>query len=146
MVREVSRAGATMSSNSRIADFGLGEAPSVDRLLVRWPSGAVQVLRDVQGDREITVREPRWMDVDARDRHAQEPVTVRLSAAQMGALGVQRGAVRLELRGRGRWLDPPTEEAATGDLVGRFTGEGGVWVRTMGPRSGLRAAVRVRFR
>ena len=146
MLREVSRSGSTMSSNSRIADFGLGEAPSVDRLLVRWPSGAVQVLRDVAGDREITVREPRWMDVDAHDRRSQEPVTVRLSAAQMGTLGVQRGAVRLELRGRGRWLDTPTEEAATGDLVGRFTGDGGVWVRTTGPRAGLRAAVRVRFR
>lgn len=145
LAREVSRSGSTMSSSARVADFGLGGSASVDALVVRWPSGAVQVLRNVAGDREITVQEPRWLGVDSPRRRSQEPVTVRLAAAQMGSAAVRRGPLRLELRGNGRWLVPPIEDAATGDLVGRFTGMGRIWVRTVGPGAGLGTAVRVRF-
>ena len=144
-VREVSRAGATMSSSTRIADFGLGAATTVDTLRVRWPSGAVQTIHHVAGDREVTVREPRWLAIDALNRPSQEPVMVRISAADVSALGVSRRAMSLEIRGPGRWLEPPAPEAATGDLVGRFTGTGDVWVRTHGSPAGLRAAVRVHF-
>jgi len=146
MQRECSRAGSTMSSSSRVVDFGLGEVATVDALRVRWPSGAVQTIRSVAGDREVTVREPRWLTVDAREQRSREPITVRVSAAEVSALGVPLGSVRLELRGRGRWLALPATEAATGDLVGRFTGEGEVWVRTVGVRAGLRTAVRTWFR
>ncbi|HUG55392.1 MAG TPA: CRTAC1 family protein [Vicinamibacteria bacterium] len=37
--------------------FGLGGAARADRLEVRWPSGAVDVLRDVEGRRVLTVKE-----------------------------------------------------------------------------------------
>ena len=139
MLRELESAGSTMSTSSRVIDFGLGEATALETLVVRWPSGVVQTLRDVAGDREITVHEPRWMSVDARQRRPQEPVTVRLAAAAF-----MTGATHLDLHG-GRWIDPPAVEEATGDLVGRFTGTGHVWVRPQGARTGLRAAVRVRF-
>lgn len=39
--------------------FGLGPAPVVPRLEIRWPSGIRQVLRDVRADRLMAVREPR---------------------------------------------------------------------------------------
>jgi hypothetical protein len=37
--------------------FGLGRAARADRVEVRWPSGRVDVLRDVEGRRVVTVRE-----------------------------------------------------------------------------------------
>jgi hypothetical protein len=39
------------------AHFGLGAAARADRIEVRWPSGAVDVLKDVEGRRVVTVRE-----------------------------------------------------------------------------------------
>jgi hypothetical protein len=39
------------------AHFGLGAATRADRIEVRWPSGAVDVLKDVEGRRVVTVRE-----------------------------------------------------------------------------------------
>jgi hypothetical protein len=143
MVREVSRAGAIMSSSAGVVDFGLGEATAVDTLRVRWPSGAVQTLHAVAGDREVTVREPAWFAVDASAPRAGEPVTVRVSAA---AIGAAAEGMQMEVGGQGRWIDPPAREPATGDLVGRFTGVGPAWVRTVGARPGPRAAVRVQFR
>ena len=37
--------------------FGLGAATRVDRLVVRWPSGARTELHDVPGDRRMVIRE-----------------------------------------------------------------------------------------
>ena len=37
--------------------FGLGAAASVDEIAVRWPSGSVQTLRSVKGDRTVKLRE-----------------------------------------------------------------------------------------
>jgi hypothetical protein len=37
--------------------FGLGSAPKVDRLTIRWPSGVVQDLKDLAVDRHIMVDE-----------------------------------------------------------------------------------------
>ncbi len=44
-------------SPSRLVHFGLGKAEQVERVVVRWPSGAVQTLRDVSGGRVIRVVE-----------------------------------------------------------------------------------------
>jgi hypothetical protein len=46
------------------AHFGLGEATSVERLVVRWPSGAVSELTGVEGNRVLTVDEPRVAESD----------------------------------------------------------------------------------
>jgi hypothetical protein len=37
--------------------FGLGSSARVERLEVRWPTGAVQSLSDVPGDRLLEIRE-----------------------------------------------------------------------------------------
>ena len=40
-----------------IAHFGLGDATTVDSLLITWPSGIVQVVENVVGDQVLTVTE-----------------------------------------------------------------------------------------
>ena len=49
---------ASASKNSSpLACFGLGEEERVERLEIRWPSGAVQKLTDLAADQRLTVRE-----------------------------------------------------------------------------------------
>ena len=50
--------GYASSSDSRV-HFGLGASARVKELEVHWPSGIRQVLHDLQGDRIVTVEEPR---------------------------------------------------------------------------------------
>ena len=45
------------SHNDLRLHFGLGDRESVERLEVRWPSGVVDVLRNVKGRQVVTVRE-----------------------------------------------------------------------------------------
>jgi hypothetical protein len=39
--------------------FGLGSAATIDRILIRWPSGREQTLEKVSTDRVLTVEEPK---------------------------------------------------------------------------------------
>ena len=57
-IREITAGGSNSSQNMLPAHFGLGRAGAVDELRVRWPSGAVQVLRDVGVNQILTVVEP----------------------------------------------------------------------------------------
>jgi len=38
--------------------FGLGKNPKIDEIEIRWPSGTVQVLKNVQANRVLEVKEP----------------------------------------------------------------------------------------
>jgi enediyne biosynthesis protein E4 len=46
------------SSSAGPVHFGLGTNPSADLVEIRWPSGTVQQMRDVAGDRVVSVKEP----------------------------------------------------------------------------------------
>jgi hypothetical protein len=46
------------SSSAGPVHFGLGANTSAELVEIRWPSGIVQQLRDVAGDRVVLVREP----------------------------------------------------------------------------------------
>jgi hypothetical protein len=46
------------SGNDAVVHFGLGSATTVDRLIIEWPSGRRQVLRNVPTDRILDVTEP----------------------------------------------------------------------------------------
>jgi hypothetical protein len=46
-----------MSAGEAIEHFGLGAAATIDRLAVRWPSGAEQVFTALAADRHYTIRE-----------------------------------------------------------------------------------------
>ncbi len=54
----VSTAGSYLSSNDKRAHFGLGKDTTASKVEIRWPSGAVQTLTDVKGDRLVQVDEP----------------------------------------------------------------------------------------
>ena len=46
------------SSSHGPVHFGLGEESIAELIEIRWPSGTVQTLRQVKGDRVLTVKEP----------------------------------------------------------------------------------------
>ena len=46
------------SSSAGPVHFGLGVIASVDLVEIRWPSGIVEQLKDVAGDRVVAVKEP----------------------------------------------------------------------------------------
>ncbi len=56
-VDEVRSGGSFFSQNDFRLHFGLGEARRVDRLEIRWPGGAVEVIRDLDVDQVVKVKE-----------------------------------------------------------------------------------------
>ena len=57
-IREVAAGASYSSQNMLPVHFGLGQAAVIDELLVQWPSGTLQTLRDVAPNRVLTVIEP----------------------------------------------------------------------------------------
>ncbi|MBV9438043.1 MAG: CRTAC1 family protein [Acidobacteria bacterium] len=56
-VDEVRSGGSYFSQNDLRVHFGLGKATKVDRLEIRWPSGQLDVLKDLDVDRVVHVKE-----------------------------------------------------------------------------------------
>ncbi|MDQ6678493.1 MAG: CRTAC1 family protein [Acidobacteriota bacterium] len=56
---EMTTAVGYASSADAGVHFGLDRTNVVERIEIRWPSGAVQVLKDVKADQVLTVTEPR---------------------------------------------------------------------------------------
>lgn len=54
----VSTASGYASSSAGPVHFGLGEAKTAEEIEIRWPSGTKQVLKNVQGDQILHVKEP----------------------------------------------------------------------------------------
>jgi enediyne biosynthesis protein E4 len=54
----VSTAGSYQSSSDKRIHFGLGKETIVSRIAIRWPSGIVQVLKDVNADQLLRIDEP----------------------------------------------------------------------------------------
>jgi len=54
---ETRSGGSYLSQSDMRIHFGLGAAQKVDRLEIRWPSGATETLRDVAGGRFYAVKE-----------------------------------------------------------------------------------------
>ncbi len=57
LVRELYPANGYRSQAPNWVHFGLGDAESVGRLTVRWPSGKVQAFEGLKGDRHIVIDE-----------------------------------------------------------------------------------------
>jgi len=57
IVREMFPASGFRSQAPSQVHFGLADDTAVDSLTIRWPSGKVQVLKDVAGDRHVVVDE-----------------------------------------------------------------------------------------
>ncbi len=58
-VREMYPVNSFRSQMPNIVHFGLGDAEKVDRLTIRWPSGKIQELTDLTGDRHIVIDEDK---------------------------------------------------------------------------------------
>ena len=56
-IDEVRSGGSYISQNDLRVHFGLGKAEKVDVLEIRWPSGLVDRLKDVQANQLIFVKE-----------------------------------------------------------------------------------------
>ena len=57
-LRLVQRGGSYLSSHEPVAHFGLGDRESVERIVVRWPSGQVSTLENVAPNRLVWIDEP----------------------------------------------------------------------------------------
>jgi len=57
-VRALQLARGFMSSSEPIVHFGLGDATTIRRLTVTWPSGTVQTFENLAADRRFTITEP----------------------------------------------------------------------------------------
>ena len=55
LTREVRSGGSYLSQSDLRLHYGLGPATQVDRLKVRWPNGAEQILENVPADQFVTV-------------------------------------------------------------------------------------------
>jgi len=56
-IDEVRSGGSYISQNDLRIHFGLGKADKVDALEIRWPSGQVDTLKDIQANQQIFVKE-----------------------------------------------------------------------------------------
>jgi len=58
LVRELHSAGSYVSAHDPRVHFGLGPAPAVTEIEIRWPDGTVQRIRNVNADRLLTIEQP----------------------------------------------------------------------------------------
>jgi hypothetical protein len=56
-VREVKAGSSYLSQSDLRVHFGLGEAPRADRLEIRWPSGVIDVMENIDANQILTVLE-----------------------------------------------------------------------------------------
>jgi hypothetical protein len=54
----VTTAGSYLSSGDKRLHFGLGKRAQVSTIEIRWPSGIVQMLKDVRADQILQIDEP----------------------------------------------------------------------------------------
>jgi uncharacterized membrane protein YraQ (UPF0718 family) len=59
-IREVLSGSSYMGQNMLPAHFGLGKSAQVKSVTVRWPSGAVQTITDVDSNQKLSVTEPEF--------------------------------------------------------------------------------------
>jgi hypothetical protein len=57
LVRDVKAGSSYLAQNDLRVHFGLGNAPKAERLEIRWPSGAVDIIEGIEANRILTVRE-----------------------------------------------------------------------------------------
>jgi hypothetical protein len=58
MTRDVAAGDSYASTHDPRLHFGLGQAESVDEVLVRWPDGTRSVLKDVRARQFLVVKKP----------------------------------------------------------------------------------------
>ena len=113
--------------------FGLAEAETIERLEVRWPSGAAGVWRDLPADRLLVVDErsgavdarrlPRWSD-GSRPTMMGSPSPAVVAQALDGGRGLLAGGRPSVVNFWAPWCPPCNDELpALVDLAERYDGE-----------------------
>jgi hypothetical protein len=141
-----------LSADEPVLLFGLGEASTIDRLEVRWPSGRVQRFANLEADRFYTITEPRGPAPAAAPAAKAEPLLAPVEALK-GIEHVERpfddfrfqsllpnkmsqlgpGVAVADLNGDGR--DDLFVGGATDQLgVLAVSREGGFWTRSTPPQ------------
>jgi enediyne biosynthesis protein E4 len=59
LLREVKAGSSYLSQSDMRVHFGMGQAAHAERLEIRWPSGAVEALQDIEANQILTVTEGR---------------------------------------------------------------------------------------
>ncbi len=67
----VTTASSYLSSSDVRAHFGLGNDTAAKSVEIRWPSGIVQTMKDVQGDQYLRVEEPASSATGGQSAHAR---------------------------------------------------------------------------
>jgi len=65
-INEVSPASSYLSASDPRIHWGLGDVERLDSIAIRWPSGREEVLRDVAGDRILTIVEGRGIVAESK--------------------------------------------------------------------------------
>jgi len=60
--QEVRSGGGFISQNDLRLHFGLGNAERAEKIVIRWPSGLVETLKDLQANQFYVVREGSGID------------------------------------------------------------------------------------
>ncbi len=89
-LRQVFTERGIVASEMPVAHFGLGAATTVDRITIRWPRGATQVLTGVAANQLITIPEPAAADIKpAPAVFAQPPADHAVFAEAAQARGLK---------------------------------------------------------
>jgi hypothetical protein len=59
LVRQVNPAGGYLAQSSKTLHFGLGDNAAVDSIVIRWPRGIRQTLRNATVNSRLELREPK---------------------------------------------------------------------------------------
>ena len=58
-IRDVASGGSSFSQSSLWPTFGIGTSAVIDSIKIRWPSGIVQTIRDIEPNQTLDVLEKR---------------------------------------------------------------------------------------
>jgi hypothetical protein len=69
---ELHSGGSYLSQNDMRMHFGLGNATKIDTLEIRWPSGKVEALKDLEADKFYSILEGKGI-VDPKELKPKAP-------------------------------------------------------------------------
>ncbi len=78
--RDISSQTGNRSQNSLNVEFGLGDAPIIDSLVVYWPSGLIQILTDLDVNQMLTLAESNAQNVNDKIAVQSQLIFFDLSA------------------------------------------------------------------